>query len=392
MITSALLPLLPLLGAGLTTALPQHAVTTPSHRLSLSFGPSHPHKTFSVLSHDVDAAVEFDGDWRGVVSTFLKSEIRDDWYIRDDVSIPATHSLHAPHPTMRDLLLMPPQSYTDTHTGVTHVYVRQLLHGLEVADGDINLNVDASGRILSWGSSFHPASADQPEPFTATVAPANTEHCNALADQIAELKPSGPWTLVKSAAKAAFGLSVGDDNDDGEAVDASRLQHLAHHHAALCRPALSSGSMLSPADALAHILPSLNPSAQPLSAGALETHSEHTLAPKAAPAEPPTQHISGPGLATAGVINPVPARLVYTQVDSGLPRLVWKLEVEMKENWYEAYVDSFSGELVRIVDWASDISWGSPSADLKKGGKQKPLPVPHKKYKPYSYHVFPWGK
>jgi extracellular elastinolytic metalloproteinase len=71
--------------------------------------------------------------------------------------------------------------------------------------------------------------------------------------------------------------------------------------------------------------------------------------------------------------------------------MVWKFEIEMKENWYEAYVDVYSGELVRIVDWASDISWSTPRDGLK-GGKQKPLPSPHKKHKPYSYQVFPWGE
>ena len=148
--------------------------------------------------------------------------------------------------------------------------------------------------------------------------------------------------------------------------------------------------MLTPIDALAHILPTLNPSAQPIDADTLTSHAEHTFAPKSAPAEPPTEHISGEGLASAGVINPVPARLVYTQTDSGLPRLVWRFEIEMQDNWYEAYVDTFSGEIVRIVDWASDISWAKP--ETNKGGKQKPLPAPHKGYKEYSYGVFPWGE
>lgn len=282
------------------------------------------------------------------------------------------------------------QSYTDTNTGVTHVYVRQLLHGLEVSDGDINLNVDATGRILSWGNSFHPTSAPQPTPFAPAPASAraNGDYCDLLSSEIATHRPSGPWSLVKSAAKAALGLTI-------EEVDAhkdEKLRHLSHHHGALCRKPLSAGSMLTPVDALAHILPSLNPSAQPIAAGSLSSHTEHTLAPKAAPAEPPTQHISGAGLETAGVVNPVPARLVYTQTDSGAPRLAWKLEIEMKDNWYEAYVDSFSGEIVRIVDWASDISWPASGVKSGKGGKQKPLPTPPKHYKPYSYNVFPWGK
>ena len=89
---------------------------------------------------------------------------------------------------------------------------------------------------------------------------------------------------------------------------------------------------------------------------------------------------------------------MYTQTSDGEPRLVWKLEVEMKDNWYEAYVDAATGELLRIVDWANDFTWHTAPAEeggkveMLKGGKQKPLPSPPKHTKPYSYHVFPWGK
>ncbi len=43
-------------------------------------------------------------------------------------------------------------SYTDKNTGVTHVYVRQLINGLEVADGDMNINIK-DGMVLSYGNS-----------------------------------------------------------------------------------------------------------------------------------------------------------------------------------------------------------------------------------------------
>lgn len=43
-------------------------------------------------------------------------------------------------------------SYTDDRTGVTHLYVRQVVNGIEVADGDINLNI-MDGHVLSYGDS-----------------------------------------------------------------------------------------------------------------------------------------------------------------------------------------------------------------------------------------------
>ena len=43
-------------------------------------------------------------------------------------------------------------SYTDEATGITHIYARQYRHGIEVADGDINLNIK-DGVVLSFGDS-----------------------------------------------------------------------------------------------------------------------------------------------------------------------------------------------------------------------------------------------
>ena len=45
-----------------------------------------------------------------------------------------------------------PDSYTDKNSGITHVYVRQVVNGLEVADGDMNINIK-DGMVLSYGYS-----------------------------------------------------------------------------------------------------------------------------------------------------------------------------------------------------------------------------------------------
>lgn len=43
-------------------------------------------------------------------------------------------------------------SYTDKNTGVTHVYARQVVNGLEVVDGDMNINIK-DGMVISYGNS-----------------------------------------------------------------------------------------------------------------------------------------------------------------------------------------------------------------------------------------------
>ncbi|KDN38028.1 hypothetical protein RSAG8_09801, partial [Rhizoctonia solani AG-8 WAC10335] len=43
-------------------------------------------------------------------------------------------------------------SYTDEATGISHIYVRQVIDGVEVADGNININI-RDGQVLSYGNS-----------------------------------------------------------------------------------------------------------------------------------------------------------------------------------------------------------------------------------------------
>lgn len=45
-------------------------------------------------------------------------------------------------------------AYKSDLNGVTHVYLRQKVNGLEVLNGDININVDRFGQIISYGDSF----------------------------------------------------------------------------------------------------------------------------------------------------------------------------------------------------------------------------------------------
>ena len=47
-------------------------------------------------------------------------------------------------------------SYTTKHNGVTHIYVRQSLRGIELANGNSTLNVDRDGKLLSIGNRLVP--------------------------------------------------------------------------------------------------------------------------------------------------------------------------------------------------------------------------------------------
>ena len=55
---------------------------------------------------------------------------------------------HIPRPEF----LVRPDSYTDDTTGISHIYARQLINGLELVDGDVSINVK-DGKVLSYASS-----------------------------------------------------------------------------------------------------------------------------------------------------------------------------------------------------------------------------------------------
>ncbi|WVR04708.1 hypothetical protein IAU60_001719 [Kwoniella sp. DSM 27419] len=399
--SAALITLLPFLATlGLTSGRPHaHVQDTsigpvPRDRKSLSFGPVHSHATFETVdasAYTTTASLDGEVDVKHVATAFLNKRVGEgSFYLRDD-------------------------SYTDAHTGVTRIFARQLINGLEVSDGDINLNVDRYGRILSFGDSFHPGSAPDLSEVQFSGASGETErHCKLLSDKLdahkahlAELKgETGAWGLVKSAAQVVLGGVIPTQEVDDHAIRKvhKSIRHIKHHQDAICQDGTitaASGGILSPIEALITLLPRIHDGPEGLDSSISVTDfaaiPEHSFKPKHAPAEPPTEIINGPGLDKAGVVSDVPARLMYTQVSEGAPRLVWKFEVEKKDNWYEAYVDVKSGELLRIVDWATDYDFESRPAtksdpvEIKKGGGQKPLPSPPKHIKPYSYQVFPWG-
>jgi extracellular elastinolytic metalloproteinase len=47
--------------------------------------------------------------------------------------------------------------YVSQHNGVTHLYLRQRLDGVEVFNGDININISRDGRVINLGNRFVPS-------------------------------------------------------------------------------------------------------------------------------------------------------------------------------------------------------------------------------------------
>ncbi|KAG1744942.1 Fungalysin metallopeptidase-domain-containing protein [Suillus paluster] len=317
---------------GLAAAIPE-----PQRRKSLSFGPVLPHARFDSSAHQPVPDTLFSTQTRvrvdpyEVAKSFLDSIVDFDngvtYIIRGD-------------------------SYTDHATGVTHVYARQLIQGVQVADGNVNLNIK-DGVILSYGDSFYPGPV--PESHTRGAHP-HAEYCAQL------ISPrSGQLPL---------------DGPELDHIHSSNCASLPKLHS-ISTPSYDD-HVPSPQDAPRALLTFLL-AATPSPALADDIHSrfdDHlatmTMARMSSllPHEDDQLTITG----APGTLGEVKTSVVWVQVPSEDGsvhlELVHRFEVEMENNWYEATVSaSVPHRIVSVVDWASD----SPMPLYPKDGQLPPL-------------------
>jgi extracellular elastinolytic metalloproteinase len=104
-----------------------------SRRKTMGFGPVHPHAKFQTNPRSSSKASFITLNPYEVARTFVTT------LLEDQLSGDNNFALRK-------------DSYTDKATGVTHAFFRQMINGIEVADGDINVNVK-DGAVLSFGDS-----------------------------------------------------------------------------------------------------------------------------------------------------------------------------------------------------------------------------------------------
>jgi extracellular elastinolytic metalloproteinase len=124
-------------------------------RKTLGFGPALPHAVFHSSPFQINTndflPMSPDTNPFDVAQQFLED------ILGDQLSASSTFVIRK-------------DSYTDKNTGVTHIYVRQVVNGLEVADGDINLNIK-DGWVLSFGNSVRDSkqSAEKSETHSLVI-------------------------------------------------------------------------------------------------------------------------------------------------------------------------------------------------------------------------------
>ena len=189
--------------------------------------------------------------------------------------------------------------YVSQHTGVTHLYLRQLHNGLDVIHADININITEDGRVLTVGSSF------------------------------------------------LTGLNVAQAPMLGETEAAPRRV-----------PAIGPNAALS--SLAAHLDWRIAPSSQ-LSTASTTSASDTTRA--VAPLPMTTFPGGGglaTVLPNRGVsLESIPVQLRYVPLPSGGVELAWGLVVQTVDgrHWYDASISAVDGDLLHLADWASHATY-----------------------------------
>ncbi|KAJ2355343.1 hypothetical protein GGF43_002739 [Coemansia sp. RSA 2618] len=96
-------------------------------------------------------------------------------------------------------------AYTDTRSKITHVYARQVVNGMDVANGLANVNVDSQGRVISSSQTFAPSELFQNTEF---VAGSQTTHANNLASIRSALRILGTAVGSEINEQVVSGLKL----------------------------------------------------------------------------------------------------------------------------------------------------------------------------------------
>ncbi|KAI3649026.1 hypothetical protein MP228_006880 [Amoeboaphelidium protococcarum] len=188
--------------------------------------------------------------------------------------------------------------YTTKHNGVTHIYLKQMVNGLAVENGDVNINIDRQGRVVSFGESTY-----------------------------------GGGKGVKSSP--GFVLQNDGGNDYVAAAEESYIT---------AEPKISATQAVA---SLANYL-------------SLPVPPEHQQLVKTVNSlnGEPEQVVLGFNFTLKNGI-PIKNKYLRVQSDDGKDSLVlvYDIQVEMEENWYHAHVNAEDGKVIALVDWVSDATY-----------------------------------
>ncbi|RUS25009.1 Fungalysin metallopeptidase-domain-containing protein [Jimgerdemannia flammicorona] len=246
---------------------------------------------------------------------------------------PVQIAVHFAQTSLTDSEFVIRNAYTSDHNGVTHVYLRQIVDGVEVTNADININVDRFGRIVSYGDSFYKgkeytlrANARVNEQDESSVM----EIVEGISNKVGQFVFGTQWSGLKKRSPRKRGTTD------------STVYSIANPSSTVISPI---DALQSLADHIKVVLPdvasiSILESSIPITTASSFQHSQPVMTLNNVPF----------------ALSPVPVRQAYLQLDNGELQLVWDLQVEMQDNWFHAHVNAHTGEVIALMDWVADAT------------------------------------
>jgi len=230
--------------------------------------------------------------------------------------------------------------YRSSHNKVTHVYLRQVVNGLEVSNGDMNINIDKNGRVISFGNSFY--QGQKPSSIHPSLTRIVTEKSSE------EYPPSR--ILSQHQRQQRFRA---DADLDTSILTPQEALSMLYAYLELPIPMID----------FLHIVVEANTDTS-------ESKLKFVNAPFAK--------------------SDVPVKPVYVQINNGTEiRLAWDVELELEENWYHGQIDAEKGDIHTLVDWVADAQYNVYPVginDPNEGSRQVLDDPAHKNGSPLGWH------
>ncbi|PVU90771.1 hypothetical protein BB561_004728 [Smittium simulii] len=202
-------------------------------------------------------------------------------------------------------------AYQSSSNGITHIYLKQIINGIEITNSDININIDRRGRVITMGS-------------TAYIKP-------TAADNMIEEDSGGQHRTSNNQNI----LDLGKDNDFSDPRNTYIRDIMASAD-------LRLASVSKAIKILArHLDKNIDLETSGFTDSAsTDIHGDIIYAVKGVPTN----------FTRDGQVVYKPA---YIQLDSGKLESVWDLQVKQNTNWWNAFVSTRDGKVVSLINWTT---------------------------------------
>ncbi|KAI7867831.1 Fungalysin metallopeptidase-domain-containing protein [Spinellus fusiger] len=210
-------------------------------------------------------------------------------------------------------------SYTSDHNGVTHIYLRQRVGGIEVANADININVGRSGQVLSYGNSF----------------------VRSLYKTQSTAKPF-IWQKVSDGLQSITSSVQGLFNKEHRGGDYSIVN--------------PNKPTMEPSEAVLALLSFVKKTLpNPLTVDQLSSSIDAIPVTSLQQDGSQDNYFIFDDVSFA--LSPIEARQSYLQLANGDLQLVWTVQLELEDHWYDAQVNAHDGTILALHDWVSESTY-----------------------------------